>query len=206
MITIWGRATSSNVQKVLWLCDELGLKFKRYDVGGPFGGLDKPEFLALNPNGTVPVVQDAGTVTWESHAIMRLLASKYGSDEIYPADPVARSHVDRWLDWHLGTLGPVINPVFIALYRTPATGRDEKVVAGLIARLTATMASLDRQMAGRAYIAGDNLTLADIAFGNSIWRWFAFPIERPSLPNLEAWEARVALRPGHQTHIAQPLS
>jgi len=206
MITIWGRNTSANVQKVLWLCDEIGLKFQRKDVGGPFGGLNTPEFLALNPNQVIPVIQDQDFVVWESHAIMRFLAAKYGHESIYPTELQARSNVERWLDWQLGTLSPAITPVFISLYRTPSTERNGGNVARQVSVLTETLVSLDRQMSCRPYIAGEHFTIADIAFGNSIWRWLAFPVVRPVLPNLLAWQARVASRPAYQTHIAQPLS
>jgi glutathione S-transferase len=206
MITIWGRRNSANVVKVLWLCDEIGLTFDRKDVGGPFGGLDTPEFLALNPNGVIPVIEDGDTVVWESHAVLRFLATKYGPAPIYPPEPAARSHVERWLDWHISTLAPAITPVFVGLYRTPPERRNEAELTNQIKRLSATMIWLDRQMENRSYIAGDALTVADIAFGNSIWRWFAFPVERPPTPNLAAWQARVGERPGHIAHIAQPLS
>jgi len=206
MVTIWGRRNSANVVKVLWLCDEIELKFERKDVGGPFGGLDSPAFLALNPNGVIPVIEDGDTVVWESHAVLRYLATKYGPPSIYPPEPAARSHVERWLDWHVSTLAPVINPVFVGLYRTPPEKRDEIALASQIARLSTTMIWLDRQMANRPYVAGHALTIADLAFGNSIWRWLAFAIERPPTPHLEAWQARVGERPGHRAHIAQPLS
>jgi glutathione S-transferase len=212
MITIWGRKTSANVQKVLWLCDEIGVKFERQDVGGPFGGLDRPEFLALNPNQVIPVIRDHGVirdqdvVVWESHAVMRYLAAKYGPESIYPTEPQVRSHVERWLDWHLGTLSPAITPVFISLYRTPEVERNADVLARQVSVLTKTLVSLDGQMSGRPYFAGEELTIADIAFGNSIWRWLAFPIARPELPNLQAWQARIASRPAYQAHVAQPVS
>jgi glutathione S-transferase len=206
MIRIWGRRNSANVVKVLWLCDEIELKFERKDVGGPFGGLETPAFLALNPNGVIPVIEDGDTVVWESHAVLRFLATKYGSQTIYPPKPAERSHVERWLDWHVSTLDPVIIPVFRGLYRTPPEQRNEAELSSQIARLSTTMTWLDRQMAGRSYVAGNALSIADMAFGNSIWRWLAFPIERPPTPNLEAWQALVAERPGHKTHIAQPLS
>jgi glutathione S-transferase len=206
MITIWGRKTSANVQKVLWLCDEIGVKFERKDVGGPFGGLDTPEFRTLNPNQVIPVIQDQGVVVWESHAVMRYLATKYAPEKLYPTEPKARSQVERWLDWHLGTLSPAITPVFISLYRTPEAERNADVLARQVAVLTKTLVSLDSQMAGRPYLAGDDLTIADFAFGNSIWRWLAFPIARPELPNVQAWQARVATRPAYQMHVAQPVS
>jgi glutathione S-transferase len=206
MIRIWGRNTSSNVQKVLWLCEEIGLKFDRTDVGGPFGGLDTPQFVALNPNKSIPVVEDGGTVVWESHAILRFLAARHGSDAIYPTEPAARSQVERWLDWHLGVLAPAITPVFLAYYRTPAAARNETELTRQVAHLTAAMTLLDDAIAERPYIGGKNLTIADVAFGNSVWRWFSFPFSRPKLANLDAWQARVAQRPGHRLHIAQPVS
>ena len=206
MIKIWGRNTSANVVKVLWLCGEIGLPFERIDVGGAFGGLQEPEFLELNPNGAIPVVEDDHTVIWESHAILRYLAARYGQETLYPAESAARSHVDRWLDWHIGTMSPAITPVFIALYRTPEAERNADEFNRALAKLTTTFVWLDRQLAERPYIAGDTFTIADVAFGNSVWRWFSFPFSRPALPHLEAWQARVALRPGYKTHIAQPLS
>jgi len=142
----------------------------------------------------------------QSQAILRYLAQKYGPDSIYPSVPLARSHVERWLDWNIGTLAPVLNPVFITLYRTPVEQRNAADLAGMIERLTRTVAKLDGQLGARPYIAGDQFTIADVAFGHSIWRWFAFPFERPNLPNLAAWQARVSERPGFREYVAQPLS
>lgn len=206
MITVWGRANSTNVIKVLWLCEEMNLGFTRKDVGGPFGGLQTPEFLALNPNGAIPVIEDDGAVVWESHSILRFLAQKYGSSALYPADPAARSQVERWLDWHISTLAPALNPVFVALYRTPAEQRDQAALTLLIERLTAVMSRLDAHLSARPFIAGASFSIADVAFGNSVWRWFAFPFEKPKLPHLERWQALVSKRPGHQKYVAQPLS
>jgi glutathione S-transferase len=206
MITVWGRENSTNVIKVLWLCEELGLTFTRKDVGGPFGGLQTPEFLALNPNGIIPVIEDDGAVVWESHAVLRFLAQKYGSDSLYPAEPVARSHVERWLDWHATTLAPALNPVFVMLYRTPADQKDAAALAKLLERLTPVMVRLDEHLSAQSFIGAARLTIADIAFGNSVWRWLSFPIERPRLRNLERWHERVAERSGHRKYVAQPLS
>lgn len=206
MVTVWGRENSTNVIKVLWLCEELRLPFTRQDVGGPFGGLQTSEFLALNPNGVIPVLEDDGAVVWESHSVLRYLAQKYGPDSLYPAEPVARSRVERWLDWHVSTLAPVLNPVFVALYRTPLEERDTAALVTLIERLTAVMTRLDAHLAAQSFIGGARLTIADVAFGNSVWRWFAFPFERPSLPHLEEWQERLSERPGHRRYVAQPLS
>lgn len=206
MITVWGRANSTNVIKVLWLCEELNLRFSRKDVGGPFGGLQSPEFLALNPNGVIPVLEDGGAVVWESHSVLRFLAQKYGSDSLYPAEPVARSHVERWLDWHVSTLAPALNPVFVALYRTPPEKREQATFNAMIERLSAAMVRLDSHLSAQPFIAGTYFSIADVAFGNSVWRWLAFPLERPLLPHLEQWQTRVSDRPGYRKYVAQPLS
>ena len=206
MITVWGRANSTNVVKVLWLCEVLKLQYTRNDVGGPFGGLQTPEFLALNPNSAIPVLEDDGAVVWESHSILRFLAQKYAPDSLYPAEPAARSHVERWLDWHISTLAPALNPVFIALYRTPPDKRDPVALNAMFERLSATMARLNSHLSAQPFIAGAHFSIADMAFGNSVWRWFAFPFERPLLPHLEQWQMRVSDQPGYRKYIAQPLS
>jgi glutathione S-transferase len=206
MITVWGRANSTNVIKVLWLCEELNLPFARKDVGGPFGGLQTPEFLNLNPNGVIPVIEDGGAVVWESHSVLRYLAKKYGSNALYPEEPAARSQVECWLDWHISTLAPALNPVFIALYRTPPEKRDRVALDAMIDRLAAAMTRLESHLSAHPFIAGASFSIADVAFGNSVWRWFAFPFERPHMPHLEQWQARIADRSGYRKYVAQPLS
>ena len=94
MLTIWGRRNAFNVQKVLWLAGELDLPHGHVPAGGDFGGLDDPAFRAMNPHGRVPVIDDGGTVVWESHAILRYLAARDG--RLWPAGPAARSQADRW--------------------------------------------------------------------------------------------------------------
>ena len=119
MLKIHGRKNSSNVQKVLWTCAELGLPFERTDVGGPFGGNREPAYLALNPNGLVPVIEDDGVVLWESNAIIRYLAARYGDGTLLPTDPAARGQAEQWMDWVNTLLGPAIWPLFFGLIRTP---------------------------------------------------------------------------------------
>ena len=80
MLKIYGRASSANVQKVTWLCTEIGLPYERQDVGGEYGGNDQDWYLKLNPNGRVPTIDDGGYVLWESNAIIRYLAEKHAPD------------------------------------------------------------------------------------------------------------------------------
>ncbi len=205
MLTIWGRATSSNVQKVLWCCDELGLAYQRLDAGREHGKVDEPDYRALNPNGLVPTLVDGAVTVWESNAVNRYLCNRHGGEALYPADPAARAKVDQWLDWQLTTMAMAIGPVFWALVRPPAGGTDPATVPPLVARLTQVWTLLDQQLATRPYIAGETLSLADLALGNSARRWYFFPFERPALPHVAAWYARLGERPGFQKHIMTPV-
>jgi len=205
MLTIWGRATSSNVQKVLWCCDELGLGYERIEAGREFGRVGDAAYQAMNPNALVPTLVDGDLVVWESNTILRYLCNRYGGEHLYPADPAARSRVDRWLDWQLSTMAPAIGPVFWALVRPPEGGSDPKVVAALAERLAQVWTLLDRQLAERPYVAGAALSLADLALGNSIRRWYSFAAARPELPHVAAWYRRLGERPGFRTHIMTPV-
>jgi len=205
MLTIWGRATSSNVQKVLWTCDELAVPFERRDAGREFGQVDQDWYAQLNPNRLVPTIRDGELILWESNTIMRYLANRYGGEALYPTEPGARALVERWMDWQLSTLAPAIGPVFWALIRPSPSGPDAQQLAALIDRLGQTWALLDRQLGKQSYVAGDGLSLADIVLGNSIRRWYAFDFDRPELPNLAAWHKRLAARPGFQSHMMGPM-
>ena len=205
MLKIWGRATSSNVQKVLWTCTELSVPFERLDAGREFGQVDQDWYAELNPNRLVPVLRDGDLVLWESNTICRYVANRYGGEALYPTEPGARALVERWMDWQLSTLGPAITPVFWALVRPSPGGPVAMQLAGLIDKLARTWALLDRELAGRPYVAGDFLSLGDIVLGNAIRRWYAFEFERPDLPHLAAWHKRLAARPGYQSHLMGPI-
>ena len=205
MLEIWGRTTSSNVQKVLWCCSELGIEYRRYDAGREFGVVDTEGYRKMNPNGLVPTIRDRDTVVWESNAIQRYLATRFGDGSMSPADPAKRAIVDQWLDWELGTLAPVIFPVFWGLIRTPESKRDYGAINEAAKRLTAAFIILNQQMSRSPYLTGDDLTLADIAMGNSVHRWFAFNIERPKLLDLAGWYERIHSHRGFIDHVAKPV-
>ncbi len=205
MLKIWGRTTSSNVQKVMWAVAELGLAHERIDVGGPFGRLDTPEYLAMNPNRLIPVVDDGGTIVWESNAILRYLAARYGAGGLWPEDPGARSGADRWMDWQLTTVQPGIQPVFWGLIRTAPEKRDMAAIKAGAERLAQAMTILDRHLADRAFVAGEALTMGDIPVGVACWRYQMLDIVRPSLPHLDAWYGRLQAREAYRTHVMLPL-
>ena len=207
-LTIWGRANSVNVQKVLWCLAELDLAYERIDAGMAFGKNDQPEYLAMNPNGRVPTLVDGDYVLWESNSIMRYLNLAHGkASPIYPQSPQARAAVDRWLDWTLSTLQPVDRPVFWALVRTPKEKRDMVAIQKDVDAEAVVGRIPDALLATRRYIEGDQFTIADIALGAFARRWFGVGgVTKPKLPNLERWFALISERPGFQKFIAPPMT
>ena len=154
MLKVWGRCSAFNVQKVMWVVAELGLPHDRIDIGGAFGGLDDPAFLAINPHGRIPVIDDAGLVVWESHAIIRYLCARYGSGTLWPPDAAERSFADRWMDWSATTLQRDFMDLFWGYYRTPDDERDWPRLRELIERCARHYRLLDAQLAQRPYLGG----------------------------------------------------
>jgi glutathione S-transferase len=206
MLKVWGRRSSFNVQKVMWLVDELGLAHEHIDAGGKFGGLDAPAFLAMNPHGKVPVIDDGGTVVWESHAILRYLAARHGGTRWWPVDAAQRSLADRWMDWSATTLQPdFLMGVFWGFYRTPEPQRDLLAIRKKVAACASHFQLLDRVLADRRYLLGDELTLADIPAATALYRYFGLDVERPAVPNVEAWYGRLQARPAYRAHVMLPF-
>lgn len=201
MLKIWGRASSVNVQKVLWCAEELGLPFERVDIGGPFGGNRDAAYLALNPNAVVPTVEDDGFVLWESNTIVRYLAAKHGMGRLCPSDLQRRADGERWMDWQLTTLNKDMVTLFWGLIRTTPEKRDSAAIAGALEALGEIWGRLDRHLADRAFIGGAALTMADIPAGALAYRWFNLQVKRPALPRLEAWYQRLTERPGYAKHV-----
>jgi glutathione S-transferase len=206
MIKIWGRSTSLNVQKVLWCCVELGIAFERIDWGGPFGGNDDPAYLAMNPNGRVPTIEDGDKIVWESNSILRYLCAVYGGARLHPADAFRRSEVERWMDWQLASLNPPMTTMLIGYYRTPPDKRDAAALEAARREAIRCWTIVERYIAGRRYLGGPDLTLADIGNGILVHRWHNYPIERPELPNIKAWYETLSLRPGFRAHILGPIA
>jgi len=206
MLKIWGRTTSSNVQKVLWCCAELGIEYDRTDWGGPFGGNRDPEYLRLNPNGLVPTVIDGDLVMWESNTICRYLCTTRNGDSLYPRDPAARTHVERWMDWQLAVIGAPMGVLLQGLVRAKPEERDAGGIEAARRRAIVAWTIVDDALAAQPYLGGDHLSLAEIALGTHIYRWFNYPIERPEMPKLRAWYESCLARPGFKAHIVMPIT
>jgi glutathione S-transferase len=206
MLTIWGRTTSSNVQKVMWTIGELGLEHERLDAGREYGGLDTEAYGRLNPNRRIPTLQDGEVVLWESNVIVRYLAAKFGAGRLWPRDAAARGVADQWMDWQQTTLLPDMRTVFWGLVRTPPEKRDAARLAAAVDALKDLWARLDAQLRDRPFVAGDGLTMGDIPVGTLCYRYHALGIERAPLPHLEAWYERLQARAPFRRHVMIPLA
>ena len=206
MLKIWGRTNSINVQKVLWCCAELNLEYDRIDAGGKFGVNNTPEYLAMNPNGRVPTIDDDGFILWESHAIVRYFSRKHGKGTLWPTEDKACADADRWMEWYSTTLWPNLQPLFWNLVRVEPEKRDTKVVEDSRKKLADNLKMVEAAVTKRPYMAGAAFTMGDIPTGVALHRWFLLPIERPNYPNLAAYYGRLKQRPGFAEHCAAPLT
>ncbi len=206
MLRVWGRTNSINVQKVMWAVAELGLEHERIDVGGAFGGLDTPDYGAMNPNRKIPTLRDGETVVWESNACVRYLAARYGQGSLWPEDAGRRARADMWMDWQLSTLQADMTVIFWTLIRTPEPQRDMAAVRAAAERMGQSWRILDSDLGDRSFVAGDEMTMGDIPLGCHYWRYTSLPVERPSLPNLERWLESLKAREAYQRHVMIPLS
>jgi len=206
MLEIWGRTNSINVQKVMWTVAELGLEHVRHDAGGAFGVVDTDDYAALNPNRLIPTLRDDGFVLWESHAIVRYLAAKHDTGGLWPEDVAVRAEADRWMDWKTTTVYPPMFTVFWGLVRTPVAERDMAAIEAAAAKLGTVFGILDKALQDKAYVAGEHLTMGDIPVGCATYRYMGLDIERPNLPSLDAWYARLTERPAFRQHVMLPLT
>ena len=207
MLTVYGRTNSVNVQKVLWCLAELALQHTRIDAGLEHGKNTEPWYLALNPNGKVPLLVDGAFTLWESNTIVRYLASKHGMGSLCPASLETRALAERWMDWQLSTLVPPVSIVFQNLIRRPAAERDAAAIERNTREANRAMALLDEHLQRRRYVAGDEFTMGDIPVGATAHRWLEIPgIERPALTAVRAWRARLAERPAFRDNVELPLS
>ena len=205
MLELWGRANAYNVLKPLWLLAELELEFRHYDVGSNPGDLDTPEFLALNPHARVPVLRDGDAVIWESHTLLRYLANRFEAQAMYPREAYARSLVERWMDWGHTALQPAFMDLFWGYYRMPPEMRDADAIEDARERCRACFQALDQRLAGVPYLAGESFSLADIACGVSLYRYFNIGLEVEQPPHVMDWYQRLSQREPFRNTIMQPF-
>jgi glutathione S-transferase len=201
MLQVLGRPNSINVRKVLWLADELDLEVTLEPWGAGVRATSDPTFLALNPNGLVPVLVDHGFVLWESNTICRYLAAREGRDDLLPTAPRERAVVEQWMDWQAGELNNAWRYAFMHLVRQSPAHADLQAVQASIGQWHRHMTLLDAQLARTgAFVAGAEFTLADLVLGLATCRWMLTPLQRPDLPAVAAWLQRLQQRPAFLRH------
>lgn len=206
MVKVLGRINSINVQKVMWCTAELGLAVDRHDIGMEFGGNDTPEYLAKNPNGLIPTLQDGDLTVWESNTIVRYLTEAYGTGPWALATPGERALASQWMDWYLTTMHAPLSNVFRTLIRTPETERDMTAVEKAAQATNRLWLMLEAHLEGRDFVLGGSISIGDIPVGCAVYRWFNMDVERPELPNVTAWYERLQARKPYQDHVMMPLT
>ena len=201
MIEVWGRTSSFNVQKVTWALAELDLTFERYDAGGAFGGLDDDEFGGMNPNRKIPVLKDGETVVWESNAIVRYLAGKYGVGTLWAEDPAERSEADRWMDWQATMLQRYMHPIFWGMIRTPVEQRNQPEIDTAAREIQPLWVMLDKHLEDRRYVAGKHLSMGDIPLGCAYWRYINIDVPKPALPNCNLWYQNLRNKQAYRDNV-----
>ena len=203
MLTVWGRKTSSNVQALMWCIGELGLSYQRHDIGHRYGGADTAAFLAMNPNGTVPVLRDGEAAPiWETGAIMRYLAACYGAGIFWPRDVVTRALVDQWAEWSkINVASAFTAPIFWRVVRTAPSRQDPAAIGLAIAALDPFLDIAEVRLSRGKFLAGADFTLADIQFGHVLYRYFDIAISRQHRPALRYYYDALTLRPAFREHV-----
>ena len=217
MLTIWGRPTSARTQKVLWALAETGIEFEMILASGtmgpngsvdkgnePYGVVDTPEYLAMNPNGTVPTIKDGDFTLWESNSVIQYLAMKYAPEPLFGDDLETFASASRWMDWEGNMFLPHQHTLVMHLVRLPPEERDPAQVEGARQALLRPLKIIDSQLAKTSFISGERFTMGDIPIGIRVHRWFLFDLETPEFPNLTRWYEVIRQRPGFLEHIADP--
>jgi glutathione S-transferase len=201
LMRVLGRKSSINVRKVLWTCGEIGLDYRREDWGAGFASTRTAEFLALNPNGLVPVLVDGDTVLWESNTICRYLANKHQRLDLLPADPRRRALVEQWMDWQGGDFNAAWRYAFMALVRRHPDFADAAALEQSRRDWNDKIAIIENRLLGAGdYLTGDGFTLADIVVGLAVNRWLKTPGTPDGFPAVRAYHARLERRPACAAH------
>ncbi|HEX7839962.1 MAG TPA: glutathione S-transferase [Kofleriaceae bacterium] len=206
MLKIWGRISSLNVRKVVLAAAEAGIPFERIDAGAAFGIVKTPEYLARNPNGLVPLVEDDQVQLWESNVIVRYLCARHAPDTLYPLALPRRFDAERWMDWQQTTLGPAGRTAFLQWIRTPADRRDAQAIAQSVAATEPLMALLDQHLSHQPFMAGDRFTMADLPIACEVHRWINLPQPRTERPHLDRWYEAILARPSSRGVLDLALS
>ena len=206
MLTLWGRNNSTNVKKVRWTLAELGLPYEQIMAGQGFGVNRDAAYLALNPNGLVPMLKDGDDVLWESNSIVRYLAAQYGAESLWQAPPVQRAKSEKWMDWANETLSPVHRKILFGLVKTPVEQRNMDEINAAIEACEPLLTILDNALANQTWLSGEQFGVGDIAVAPFVYNVLETVKTWPSLPHLERWYQQLAQRPAFRDVVRIPVS
>lgn len=201
MLEIWGRPYSSNVIPVIWTANELGLDYTLQLAGGSFGKLDTSEYAKINPNRMIPAIKDGDFALWESLAIVRYLCDSYGAGTLSPTNIQTRALADQWMEWSASRAFQPVIYLFFATVRTQPADRNTEKINALRDEAHEALSMLDQHLGAQKYVCGDAFTMADIPLGCIAYRYLNVDVERPALPNLEAWYRLLTKRQAYQDHV-----
>ncbi len=206
MLTVWGRLSAYNFQKVHWFLEELGIEYQHVNVGGAIGGLNTEEFLNMNPNGRIPVIRDGANIIWESNSILRYLSAVYSPEEYWDDSPANRSTFERWMDWELSALQPAFIDLFWGYYRTPVDERDERKIEHNRHRCEQYINILNSHLEKNEYVSGDKFGLGDICVGACFYRYFNMGLEVTKPERVSEWYTKLVNRPCYKKVMQVPFS
>mgnify|MGYP003628116696 FL=1 len=202
-LILWGRATSVNVQKVMWALAECSVSYDRREAGGRHGVVDSDAYAS--PNRRIPTLVHGDLVLWESAAIVRHLGRCFGEPLLVSGSAEqrlrAQAVADQWMDWASTTWMPAFSAVFWQKVRLPREQRDARVLATQSVALEAAAKLLNSHLSAQAWLGGDRFSMADIPVGATMYRYFSIDIERPALPAVQAWVERLQDRPGYREYV-----
>jgi len=214
MMKIWGRPTSIHTQRVLWALADADLPYEltlasatmgpqaHVSKGGtPFGVVNTPAYLALNPNGTVPTIDDNGLILWESNAILMWLALRHAPD-LLSGDAQQLARAVQWMTWTNGRVEPLLHTLVMELVRLPQAQRDPAKIEQTRIAMVQALRVLEAHLADQPYIAGNRFTLGDIPTGAAVYRWLVFDLQGPPMPKIASWQTRLAEHKGFRLHVA----
>jgi len=206
MLTLMGRPNSSNVKKVLWVLEELGLKYDHVKLGGSYGGLDDPAYRALNPNGLVPCLRDGDLVLWESNTIMRYLAARYGQGILWLEDVGARAQAEKWMDWGSNVLFPAFHDILFHTLRLPVPQRDPAIIKRGVNNFEKALAIMEDILTHQAWLSGKSFGLGDIVVGVFVYYYYEMDLVRNGhFAHVGAWYQRLKERQPYIKTVMIPI-
>ncbi|MDC3107850.1 glutathione S-transferase [Paracoccaceae bacterium] len=199
MLTVYGRKSSANVQKVRWICSEGNLEFKTEIVGGKYGGLTSPEFIRLNPNSTIPVLKDSDFILYESNSIIKYISDKFDILRSDSQEKIALNN--QWIDWSSSVFGLNCSHYTLHNILLPIDQRNTTLAIEAKRKIYSCFELLNKQLEKTNYLLDNELSLADIPVGCWIHRCVVLGLEITEFKSLEKLYVNLKERSAFRTEV-----